>query len=98
MAATKPKRESINWDDQKNYPEAEGTNKVRLRPSGENWSILGEPLYRTVDGRLVHENNPDGRWLYGNRGARVPNHELVAGGLLVGEDEDAEGKHAKKDK
>jgi hypothetical protein len=92
--AAKPKPEGIHWEDQKNYQENPGTNKILLIPAGEGWWILGEPIYRTVDGRLVHEHNPDGRWLYGGKGVRVPEFELKAGGLL--QDEEDKGKHSAK--
>lgn len=80
--------------DTEDYAEAPNTNKVKLIPDGEGWYKLGEPLYRTRDGRLVHENNPDGRQLFGGRGYRARKEELVAGGILS----DDEPKHAKDDK
>lgn len=88
-------KDTLSQSDTEDYEEKPGTNQIRLRHAGNDWYILGEPLYRTLDGRLVHENNPDGRQLYGGRGYRAPKAELVAGGALPADDED-EGKHAKK--
>lgn len=78
-------KDTLGKDDTEDYAQLPSTNKVKLIPDGDDWYRLGEPLYRTRDGRLVHENNPDGRQLYGGRGYRAPKSELIAGGVLEDE-------------
>lgn len=45
---------------------------------------ITERLYRTEDGRVVPEGDPDARWLYAVPGQRVPLEEAVELGIEPG--------------
>jgi hypothetical protein len=44
--------------------------------------IARERLVKTEDGRLVPEGDPDGRWFYCVKGARIPLADAMSGGLV----------------
>ena len=106
-----PHPEGHNPEDQLHSEYEPGTNEVRLIGAGDGWVILGEPLYRTWDGGLVPQQDPDARQLYGTKGQRVPVEELRNGGLDASDEPGSRkvaknsvarkarkaAKHAKKD-
>lgn len=49
----------------------------------EHHVVAQERLCKTEDGRLVPEGDPDARWFYCIKGARIPVGDAVAGGLVT---------------
>lgn len=76
----KPLREGRRKDDI--VRPASESRPVRLVEHDDGRVTLGEPLYRTRDGRLVDGKHPDGRELFGDKGTKVDRVELVRLGLL----------------
>lgn len=57
------------------------TRPLLYSEDGE-WVILGEVMHRTAEGRIVHEADKDGRWLYAVKGTRIKRAEAELLGIV----------------